>query len=46
LGSDWQFNFFQAIPWGLGLNGFALGMVLLLMRKKKADPVGTDNDGA
>jgi FtsH-binding integral membrane protein len=35
LGSDWQFNLFQAIPWGVGLNIFALVMVLLLMKKKE-----------
>jgi hypothetical protein len=34
IGSDWQFNLFQSIPWGIGLNIFALGMVLFLMKKK------------
>jgi hypothetical protein len=35
LGSDWQFNLLQSIPWGIGLNFFALVMVLILMKKKK-----------
>ena len=36
LGSDWQMNLFQALPWGIGLNFFALAMAIYLVLKRKA----------
>ena len=38
FGSDWQFNFLQPAPWGLGLNAFALIVALLLTIKRHAPP--------
>ncbi|MCX6952924.1 MAG: hypothetical protein NTV51_12280 [Verrucomicrobia bacterium] len=35
IGSDWQFNFLQAIPWGVGLNLFALVMAWILIAAKE-----------
>ncbi len=32
LGSDWQCSLFQKLPWGVGVNLFALLVVLLLAR--------------
>jgi hypothetical protein len=32
LGSDFRFNIFQQTPWGAGINLFALGLLLLLLR--------------
>ena len=34
IGSDWQFSTAKPAPWGLGINVFALVVVILLMRKK------------
>lgn len=34
IGSDWQFNIVNtSLPWGIGLNIFALIMVLILIKK-------------
>ena len=46
LGSDWQFNLFQEIPWGIGLNVFALAVALFLMTKQKANKVPLPAPGA
>jgi hypothetical protein len=35
LGSDWQCDLLRSIPWGIGLNVFALIMVVILMKNKK-----------
>jgi hypothetical protein len=32
LGSDFQINFFQQLPWGAGVNLFALALLVLLLR--------------
>ncbi len=32
LGSDFQINFFQQLPWGIGINFFALALLVLLIR--------------
>jgi hypothetical protein len=32
LGSDFQINFFQQLPWGAGINLFALALLILLLR--------------
>ncbi len=32
LGSDFQINVFQQLPWGVGINIFALAMLILLAR--------------
>jgi hypothetical protein len=32
LGSDFQINFFQKLPWGAGVNLFALALLVLLLR--------------
>src|SRR5438445_3435898 len=32
LGSDFQINLFQRLPWGLGINFFALSLLVLLVR--------------
>ena len=32
LGSDFQINFFQQLPWGAGINLFALLLLVLLLR--------------
>jgi hypothetical protein len=32
LGSDFQINFFQQLPWGIGINFFALALLILLIR--------------
>jgi hypothetical protein len=32
LGSDFQINFFQQLPWGAGINLFALALLVLLLR--------------
>jgi hypothetical protein len=32
LGSDFQINFFQRLPWGAGINLFALALLVLLLR--------------
>jgi hypothetical protein len=34
LGSDFQINFFQRLPWGWGVNLFALGLLVLVVRAK------------
>lgn len=38
LGSEWQFSLAKAAPWGIGLNVFALVMVVLLMRRQAVPP--------
>lgn len=35
LGSDWRFSLFQSDPWGVGINLFALAMVIILHRLKR-----------
>jgi hypothetical protein len=32
LGSDFQINLFQRLPWGIGVNFFALALLILLLR--------------
>src|SRR5438034_9994951 len=32
LGSDYQINLFQQLPWGVGINFFALALLVLLVR--------------
>jgi len=46
LGSDWQFNLFQEIPWGIGLNVFALAVALFLMRKRMPNQAPLPTPGA
>jgi hypothetical protein len=36
LGSDFQINLFQRLPWGIGINLFALLMFVLLLRAEQA----------
>jgi hypothetical protein len=33
LGSDFQINFLQQLPWGVGVNLFALALLVLLLRE-------------
>ena len=35
LGSDFQINFFQQLPWGAGINLFALVLLVLLVRERQ-----------
>jgi len=35
LGSDFQINFFQQLPWGIGINFFALALLVLLVRTRR-----------
>jgi hypothetical protein len=35
LGSDFQINFFQQLPWGLGINLFALALLVLLIHETR-----------
>ena len=35
LGSDFQINFFQQLPWGAGINLFALVLLVLLLRARQ-----------
>jgi hypothetical protein len=35
LGSDFQINFFQKLPWGAGVNLFALALLVPLLRAKQ-----------
>lgn len=38
LGGDWSFDLLRPIPWGLGVNFFALAMALWLRRQMKRRP--------
>ncbi|MEM7791655.1 MAG: hypothetical protein AAF546_09665 [Verrucomicrobiota bacterium] len=42
FGSDWNLNLFQAIPWGAGLNVFALAMAISLMKHQRKSLGETD----
>jgi hypothetical protein len=33
VGSDWQVSLFRPAPWGIGVNAFALALVVLLFKK-------------
>jgi len=37
LGSEWHVSFLQPAPWGIGVNFFALAIVLILILKKRPD---------
>jgi hypothetical protein len=44
LGSDFQINFFQPLPWGIGVNFVALALLILLVRatwKSNTSPAPT-----
>lgn len=38
LGSGWQLNLFRELPWGIGINLFALLMLVLLGRSRRWTP--------
>jgi hypothetical protein len=35
LGSDWNFSLLQPVQWGIGVNFFALVMVIVLINRKR-----------
>jgi hypothetical protein len=51
LGSDFQINFLQPLPWGIGINFFALALLILLVQATRTPatprvPTATGTDSS